>query len=35
MDRVIGIIGIISGFMCALADTPLAYFYDENNQKIG
>ncbi len=35
MDRVIGIIGIISGFMCALADTPLAYFYDDNNQKIG
>ena len=35
MDRVIGIIGIISGFMCALADTPLACFYDDNNQKIG
>ena len=35
MDTVIGIFGIISGFMCALADTPLAYFYDENNQKIG
>ena len=35
MDKVIGITGIISGLMCALADTPLAYFFDEKNQKIG
>lgn len=35
MDKVIGIIGIISGFKCALADTPFAYFFDNNNQKIG
>ena len=35
MDTVIGIFGIISGFLCALADTPLAYFFDANNKKIG
>lgn len=35
MDKVIGITGIISGLMCALADTPLSYFFDEKNQKIG
>ena len=35
MGTVIGIFGIISEFLCALADTPLAYFFDGDNKKIG